>query len=447
VGRLKKNIAMLLAIFVLFLQTTFFVSTAYADDSPEYWLQKMGFSPVANEPIDFSLPLLSSGQEEKLSSLKGKWIFLVFWATWCAPCREELPALENFKGSFVNSNLVIRGVSIDNGDSTPVKKFIKENHLTFSMWHDQDGQVAAQYQANSVPSMYVISPDWKIVGIMRGARDWQTPEIAGWVKELLKFEKVEVVATPISSQGGFNQIELPNNLIPPYIEIKIPKGQQRVGEIINVEVAVAWHGDAYRYVFKTPTLALDSKIKVGDVFSTSSSDVKGSVLRYIYPLTIPEAGAYKIGPAELSFSPREGGKELFSRSTAVDISVELTFIAKFGWIILLLLFIIGGVIWFLYKKYKQKMASTIFASQAKEAKIAVVERWERIQAGRVQVARRDYCVELLAFYVEVVGVEVAKVESMINEIRYAGQELSNEELSYYEKQIVRALSLNSELEE
>ncbi|OFZ71540.1 MAG: hypothetical protein A2451_03330 [Bdellovibrionales bacterium RIFOXYC2_FULL_39_8] len=65
----------------------------------------------------------------------------------------------------------------------------------------------------------------------------------------------------------------------------------------------------------------------------------------------------------------------------------------------------------------------------------------------MQVARRDYCVELLAFYVEVVGVEVAKVESMINEIRYAGQELSNEELSYYEKQIVRALSLNSELEE
>ncbi len=431
------------------------ISQVQADDSPEYWLQKMGFSPVGQQAIDFSLPLLSKETQE-LSSLKGKWIFLVFWATWCSPCREEMPTLEAISREFANANLAVRGISIDNSDSSQVLKFVKENRITFPIWHDKENRVAYQYQANSVPSLYLISPDWKLVGIMRGAKDWQDPEAISQIKELIKFNKVDVAITapaPVMGSALPNgtsqreQIELPNNLIPPAISIKVLGNEFVVGKVIEVEVAVSWEGEARQYILKTPLLTTDEKIKHGEVFSTSSSDVSKAILRYIYPLTVTEAGTYKIGPAELSYAPREGGKELFSRASTINLVVEQSFLMRYGLMILILLILLLGGSVLLIKRRAKKKAEKKIATKLQESKILINNSWFLLYFERLSLGKKEYVCALLEFYREVVGMDISKIKAIIDEVRYAGKMLSAEEISYYEKQILKALNLNNDLEE
>src|SRR5215472_10624089 len=90
------------------------------------------------------------GDEISLASLRGKVVFLNIWATWCAPCREEMPSIESLYRDFkANKDFVVLAVSQDT-DGTAVRPFIEQNHLRFTVLLDPRNEVGEHYDVNGI---------------------------------------------------------------------------------------------------------------------------------------------------------------------------------------------------------------------------------------------------------------------------------------------------------
>jgi cytochrome c biogenesis protein CcmG, thiol:disulfide interchange protein DsbE len=125
---------------------------------------------------DFTLPDLD-GETVRLSDFRGnKAVFLNFWATWCAPCRLEMPTMEEVYHDYKGRNLEILAVSLDAGPQSAVKHFMRELKLTYPALLDPDMEVLRLYRMFSIPASFLIDKE----GIIRfkelGYRDWTDPE-------------------------------------------------------------------------------------------------------------------------------------------------------------------------------------------------------------------------------------------------------------------------------
>lgn len=116
---------------------------------------------------DFTLTDLN-GKEVKLSELKGKKVFLNFWATWCPPCRGEMPDIEKIYQDTKDSDLVIIAVELGEPINT-VKSFINKNKYHFKVLLDLDQSVGATYHISAIPTSYFINSDGNIVSTNTGA--------------------------------------------------------------------------------------------------------------------------------------------------------------------------------------------------------------------------------------------------------------------------------------
>ncbi|MDH4182621.1 MAG: TlpA family protein disulfide reductase [Nitrospinota bacterium] len=124
---------------------------------------------------DFDLPALGGGSV-KLADYKGKMIFLNIWATWCAPCREEMPSMQRLADKLAGGNFAMITISIDK-NAEDVEKFVKELGLTFPVALDPDQVVAPQYKITGVPETYIISPGGMITHHLIGPGNWDDPAI------------------------------------------------------------------------------------------------------------------------------------------------------------------------------------------------------------------------------------------------------------------------------
>lgn len=116
---------------------------------------------------DFTL-MDQFGQEHTLSDYKGKVIFLNFWATWCGPCRHEIPYIQNMYEKY-KDEVVFLGVT--NEDSADVISFIEDNQMTYPTLMDVSGGVFRQYGIRSFPTTYMIDVDGNVYGAVRGSLD------------------------------------------------------------------------------------------------------------------------------------------------------------------------------------------------------------------------------------------------------------------------------------
>jgi len=246
-------------IVIILIKFTFSPVTSQASDRPVQILSSMGFNIINTVPQDFSIPSLD-GKDVSLESYKGNWIWLVFWATWCGPCQAEMPSLEKLHKEVGGDKLKILGVSIDSGDSTPVKRFIRRKGITFPILHDTNNVAASKYQASAVPMIYVISPDWKLVGIFRGGTSWESQSVFDSVKELISHKEVTVKDIPQTSKPG-EVVELPNDLIPPKLSLSIPAGKIMSNSDFKVKVNVSFEGEVGKYLIKTPVVTLPEELK------------------------------------------------------------------------------------------------------------------------------------------------------------------------------------------
>ncbi|MCC7000972.1 MAG: TlpA family protein disulfide reductase [Gemmatimonadaceae bacterium] len=105
-----------------------------------------------------------SGPDIALDSLRGDVVLLNVWATWCKPCRQEIPALDSLHRAFAPQGLRVVGVSIDlEGEEQRIAEFAKELGASYALWHDPDDNVSSTFLAIGVPATFLIDRD----GVLR----------------------------------------------------------------------------------------------------------------------------------------------------------------------------------------------------------------------------------------------------------------------------------------
>jgi cytochrome c biogenesis protein CcmG, thiol:disulfide interchange protein DsbE len=124
---------------------------------------------------DFTLRNLQ-GNLVGLVNHKNKVIILNFWATWCAPCLEEMPAFEKLYRRYRSQGLTVLAVSLDKHDFSKVQDFVDSNNLTFPVLMDSDGVAEKLYPSFTIPFTYVIDKDGKVAARVDGAKNWASNE-------------------------------------------------------------------------------------------------------------------------------------------------------------------------------------------------------------------------------------------------------------------------------
>ena len=127
------------------------------------------------EAPDFELENLAGGKT-KLSSYRGKVVFLNFWATWCPPCRAEMPSMQALYEELGNDHFEIVGIDLQESRRT-VQDFVNEYELTFPILLDSTGAVGATYGARSIPTTFLIDRDGNAIGFLVGSRSWEGIEV------------------------------------------------------------------------------------------------------------------------------------------------------------------------------------------------------------------------------------------------------------------------------
>jgi cytochrome c biogenesis protein CcmG, thiol:disulfide interchange protein DsbE len=138
------------------------------------WMQSAKYEPLAvgKEAPDFALTDLDD-KPIRLSDFRGKVVFLNFWATWCKPCKEEMPSMEILNKNFEKDGLVILAVSIDRVTTTKdIPPFVKGMNLTFPVLIDSWGKTDKPYKRMGVPETFIIDRQGVIREIVIGPRDW-----------------------------------------------------------------------------------------------------------------------------------------------------------------------------------------------------------------------------------------------------------------------------------
>ena len=125
------------------------------------------------------------GNRVSLSDFKGQVVILNLWATWCGPCRVEMPSFESLYRRFRAEGLVVLAVSIDKGNDQEVRDFVDEYGLSFPVWLDPEKEVESRYPTFTIPTTFVIDRQGRVVAKVDGAKNWQSEETHEAVKFLL----------------------------------------------------------------------------------------------------------------------------------------------------------------------------------------------------------------------------------------------------------------------
>jgi peroxiredoxin len=152
------------------------------------WLQSGKYEPpkVGKIAPDFALTDLDD-KPIRLSDFRGKVVFLNFWATWCKPCREEMPSMEVLHKNFAKDGLVVLAVSIDRVTTTKdIPPFIKSMNLSFPVLIDSWGKTDMPYKRMGVPETFIIDQQGVIREIVIGPRDWTRLDSLPVLLDLLK---------------------------------------------------------------------------------------------------------------------------------------------------------------------------------------------------------------------------------------------------------------------
>jgi thiol-disulfide isomerase/thioredoxin len=132
---------------------------------------------------DFSLPGFD-GKTVSLKNFRGKTVFLNFWATWCVPCREEMPAMERLYREYKDKKFVIIGVNVKDRKQDAAN-FLQELKITYPTAFDPEGQVGLLYGAWGLPTTYLIGPQGQGLARAWGPADWYSPVARNLIGQIL----------------------------------------------------------------------------------------------------------------------------------------------------------------------------------------------------------------------------------------------------------------------
>jgi cytochrome c biogenesis protein CcmG, thiol:disulfide interchange protein DsbE len=125
------------------------------------------------------------GRRHDLAAYRGKVVLINFWATWCEPCRDEMPSLERLRASLEGRPFAVLAVNLAEPEPR-IRKFLEAMPVRFAVLLDRDTQAARAWQAKILPATYILGPDGAIRYRHLGELDWSKPEVREQILKLLK---------------------------------------------------------------------------------------------------------------------------------------------------------------------------------------------------------------------------------------------------------------------
>lgn len=127
-----------------------------------------------------------AGDTVSLASLRGRPVLLNLWATWCPPCREEMPSLQRVHRDYAARGLRVVGVSLDNGQSRPaIRRFLAQYGITFTVLHDPHDDATTVFRTFGLPETFLIAADGRLVRRWRGKVDGDSREFRSVLEKVL----------------------------------------------------------------------------------------------------------------------------------------------------------------------------------------------------------------------------------------------------------------------
>ncbi len=141
---------------------------------------------IPQEPVEAPELKLAGvdGRPVDLADLRGKLVFLNFWATWCVPCRREMPAMERLHRAYRERGLAVAAVNYKES-KREVQPFVEELGLTFVVPLDPKGTVTRSFGVRALPVTYLVDRDGKILWKAQGRRDWDDPHGRAYFERVL----------------------------------------------------------------------------------------------------------------------------------------------------------------------------------------------------------------------------------------------------------------------
>ena len=159
---------------------------------------------IGSEAPDFrAVTVDGTAREKSLADYRDSVVLLNIWATWCAPCREEMPSIQALHERYAAHGLKVVAVSIDDaGAEAAIRDFAREFGLTFEILHDASGDIRTAYQTTGVPETFVIGRDGVIRRKQIGHSDWDSPANRRTVATLLGVAADTADAAPAPGAPG-----------------------------------------------------------------------------------------------------------------------------------------------------------------------------------------------------------------------------------------------------
>ena len=384
---------------------------------------------------DFTLPLLDGGSGS-LSDFRGQWVLLTFWASWCGPCRTEMPTLEELHQRRERDGLAVVGVSLDSSLEL-ARSFAEQLDVSFPQFWDEQGGTGADYRASAIPLTYVIDPAGQIVGTSRGARDWSA--LDPMLDELLG-EATDLAASGYAPSGP---LALPAVLDPPTAEIDLTGGPYRVDREFFLDIRMHWVGRLEEYLPQPPTVRTPEGVSIDNIVASTDSRDGGNVVTYRLTLRADRVGSFALDPVELRYIPSSTGSPVVSLADGPTVDIResgLKAVRLSQWAM------VGGAL--------ALIAVTGWAIQRRRPKVDAgpAPEVERYQALR---ARLDGCRSLrlegklaeLALRLAELELDLAeddeqeqlRLRRLIESLRFGGQVPSSSELDSMHRRVERQI--------
>ena len=416
--------------YILFLIILFNFQTANANEDSIELLKSLGFTPIHQDIKSFKTTDLD-GNSIELETFKGSWVLLNLWATWCGFCKKELPSLESLSLEFKNSKLNILGVSVDQGNSAQVKKFIKQNGITFPIIHDVTGTISKNFDASSVPVHYLLSPQQKIVGILRGAINWEDQKVLDLLRKVIQLDKIDL--SQISSAQ--NPSTAGKILNPPKIEANIQDKQLNIHLIFEENI--------HEYQIGVPLVTLPKEITFSNISSTSQAQVDKTVLTYIYYLKMKDIGNYSIGPIEVKYRSIFGGEEMSTTHPGFSHNFKTTTNYKPMYYLLALCVLIFFITLYIFKAV---VLGTETKNQISNSSLDLkkfMSELTNIRTLKISGETQEYQKKLIGLYKQVltaISQKDTQLDQLLEEVSYAGKKLDAAETINLEKKIDKIIN-------
>ena len=167
--------------------SAFLLATLFAVSLPAATAGKAPLKPLVAKPVapEFSLAD-TEGRELSLSHLRGKVVLLNFWATWCPPCREEMPSMQTLWQQLVGDRFELVAINVGEDDDL-VFAFANEleEPLTFPIVLDTDSKVVRSYSVIGLPTSFIVDKQGRMVYQITGSRDWTSAEVLEVLRGLM----------------------------------------------------------------------------------------------------------------------------------------------------------------------------------------------------------------------------------------------------------------------